>query len=128
MVLKLKPMGKPTTYKYQVLDRTKVLHGPRTQTYGKVSYLRRILSCSILGSNTRKGLGYESYSEDGETPYYSATCKSCSFLGYMFSDDYLLHRIEHSAVISAILGYVSFSQVDIIVPNNSIKFIIISFS
>ena len=30
----------PTTYKYQVLDRTKVLHGPRTQTYGETNYLR----------------------------------------------------------------------------------------
>ena len=47
-------MGKPTTYQNQVLDRTKVLHGPRTQTYGKVGYLVKILSCSILGSNTRK--------------------------------------------------------------------------
>ena len=80
MVLGLKPMRKPTTYQYQVLDRTKVLHGPRTQTYGetnylknqvlnrtkvlhgprtqayeKVSYLRRILSRSVLEPNTRKG-------------------------------------------------------------------------
>ena len=39
MVLGLKPMGKPTTYKYQVLSRTKVLHGPRTQTYGETNYL-----------------------------------------------------------------------------------------
>ena len=55
MVFGLKSMGKPTTYKYQVLDRIKVLHGPRTQTYGKASYLIRILSCSILGSNNRRG-------------------------------------------------------------------------
>ena len=39
MVLGLKPMGKPTTYKNQVLDRTKVLHGPRTQTYEETNYL-----------------------------------------------------------------------------------------
>ena len=39
MVLGLKPMGKPTTYKYQVLDRTKILLGPRTQTYGETNYL-----------------------------------------------------------------------------------------
>ena len=39
MVLELKPMGKPTTYQNQVLDRTKVLHGPRTQTYGETNYL-----------------------------------------------------------------------------------------
>ena len=41
MVLELKPMGKLTTSKKkkeQVLDRTKVLHGPRTQTYGETSY------------------------------------------------------------------------------------------
>ena len=41
MVLGLKPMGKPATYQYQnqVLDRTKVLYGPRTQTYGETNYL-----------------------------------------------------------------------------------------
>ena len=55
MVLRLKPMGKPTTYQNQVLDRTRVLHGPQTQTFGKVSYLRRILSHSDLGPDTRKG-------------------------------------------------------------------------
>ena len=76
MVLGLKPMGKSTTYQNQVLDRIKVLHSPRTQTYGKtnylsksnfgqnqgiawscgeVSYLRGILSRSILKPNTRKG-------------------------------------------------------------------------
>ena len=65
--MSFKPMGKPTTYQYlssfgqnqgivwssdsnlwgnqlliniyQVLDRTKVLHGPRTQTYGETNYL-----------------------------------------------------------------------------------------
>ena len=40
MVLGLKPMGKPTTYRNQVLDKTKVLHGPRTQTYGETNYLK----------------------------------------------------------------------------------------
>ena len=44
MVLGLKPMGKPTTYKNQVLDRTRVLHGPRTQTYGETNYLEEKLS------------------------------------------------------------------------------------
>ena len=43
MVLGLKPMGKPTTNKYQVLDRAKVLHGPRTQTYGETNYLNKVL-------------------------------------------------------------------------------------
>ena len=40
MVLGLKPMGKPTTYQNQVLDRTKVLHGPRTQTYGETKLFK----------------------------------------------------------------------------------------
>ena len=34
----------PTTYQNQVLDRTKVLHGPRTQTYGETNYLEEKLS------------------------------------------------------------------------------------
>ena len=42
MVLGLKPMGKPTTYQNQVLDRTRVLHGPRTQTYGETNYLSKL--------------------------------------------------------------------------------------
>ena len=78
MVLGLKPMGKPTTYKSsfeqnqgiawssdsnlwgnqllrnQVLDRTKVLHGPRTQTYGETNYLKikfwtELRYCMVLG-------------------------------------------------------------------------------
>src|SRR6266581_304630 len=80
MVLGLKPMGKPTTYQYissfgqnqgiawssdsnlwgnqllknQVLDRTKVLPGPRTQTYGETNYLKKAKfwtvprHCSVL--------------------------------------------------------------------------------
>ena len=46
MVLGPKPLGKLDTLKAQVLDRTKVLHGPRTQTYretrpmGKLDTLR----------------------------------------------------------------------------------------
>ena len=47
MVLGLKPMGKPTTYQNQVLNRTKVLHGPRTQTYGETNYLSK----SSFGQN-----------------------------------------------------------------------------
>ena len=38
MVLELKPMEKPTTSKKKVLDRTKVLHDPRTQTYEETSH------------------------------------------------------------------------------------------
>ena len=41
MVLGPKPMRKPTTWmkKNWVLDRTKALHGPRTQAYGETNYL-----------------------------------------------------------------------------------------
>ena len=42
MVLGLKPMGKPSTKKYlllQVLDRTKASHGPRTRANGETNYL-----------------------------------------------------------------------------------------
>ena len=49
MVLRLKPMGKPTTYQNQVLDRTKVLHGPRTQTYGETNYLSKSSFGQIQG-------------------------------------------------------------------------------
>ena len=38
MVLGLKPMGKLDTPRAQVLDRTKVLRGPRTQTYGETRH------------------------------------------------------------------------------------------
>ena len=41
MVLGLKPMGKLDTPSAQVLDRTKVLHGPQTQTYGETSYFKK---------------------------------------------------------------------------------------
>ena len=45
MVLGLKPIGKlVNSRKIQVLDRTKVLHGPRTQTYGEISYFQDNLS------------------------------------------------------------------------------------
>ena len=58
MVLGLKPMGKPTTWmrKLRFLDRTKVLYGPRTQTYGETNYLDEKTefwieprSCMVLG-------------------------------------------------------------------------------
>ena len=45
MVLGLKPMGKPSTQeKLQVLDGTKILHGPRTQSYGETQYLKEELT------------------------------------------------------------------------------------
>ena len=40
-------MGKQLL-KNQVLDRAKVLHGPRTQTYGETNFLRRMLGYSDL--------------------------------------------------------------------------------
>ena len=44
MILGLKPMGKPSIKEIlQVLDRTKALHGPRTQAYGKTKYIKEIL-------------------------------------------------------------------------------------
>ena len=49
------------------------------------------------------------------------------FAGDMSSNGYFLHRIEHSVVISTSFG-VSISQVGIVVPNNSIKVMVISFS
>ena len=42
MVHGLKPVGKPSTLKKSlVLDRTKVLHGPRTQAYGETKYVKK---------------------------------------------------------------------------------------
>ena len=47
-------MGKLDTIRAQVLDRTKVLHGPQTQTYGETRHsndqvLDRTRSCMVLG-------------------------------------------------------------------------------
>ena len=45
MVHRLKPMGKlVASRKNKVLDRTKVLHGPWTQTYGEAKYLQKNLN------------------------------------------------------------------------------------
>ena len=44
----------PTTYENQVLDRTKVLHGLRTQTYGETNYLLK----SSFGQN--QGIAWSS--------------------------------------------------------------------
>ena len=58
MVLGLKLMGKTSTQeKLQVLDRTKVLHGPWTQAYGETKYRRKITS---FGQN--QGLEWSSNS------------------------------------------------------------------
>ena len=42
MVLELKPMGKLDTPRAQVLDRTKVLHGSRTQAYRKTRHSKSL--------------------------------------------------------------------------------------
>ena len=48
MVLGLKPMGKLiTSDNYLSLDRTKVLHGPRTQTYGETNNFLQLSECQI---------------------------------------------------------------------------------
>ena len=52
MVLGLKPIRKPvTSRKIYVLDRTKVLHGSQTQTYGETSYFQE-----NLGTRQNQGL------------------------------------------------------------------------
>ena len=67
MVLGLKHMGKlVTSRKIQVLDRTKVLHGPRTQIYGETSYLKKI---QVLDrTKALHGLRTQTY---GETNYFN---------------------------------------------------------
>ena len=65
MVLGLKSMGKLVTSKnIQVLDRTKVLHGPQTQTYGETSHFKNI---QVLDrTKVLHGLRIQTY---GETSY-----------------------------------------------------------
>ena len=49
MVLGLKSLGKlGTSKKPQVPDRTKVLHGPQTQTYGETSHSQQEPKWSLL--------------------------------------------------------------------------------
>ena len=49
MVLGLKPMGKlDTSEKLYVPERTKVLHGPQTQTYEETSYFQQKPRWSLL--------------------------------------------------------------------------------
>ena len=52
MVLRLKPMGKPSTKKksYKFWDRTKALHSPRTQAHGETKYLKKIYVTRTLES------------------------------------------------------------------------------
>ena len=57
MVLGLKPMGKPTTWMRKLsFGQNKILHGPRTQTYGETNYLDKKTEfwtkpryCMVLG-------------------------------------------------------------------------------
>ena len=70
MVLECRPMGKLTTSKKKknyVLDRTKVLHGPWTQTYGKTSYLKKEKKSKVLDrTKVLHGPQTQTY---GETSY-----------------------------------------------------------
>ena len=83
MVLGLKPMGKlATSRKVQVLDRTKVLHGPRTQTYGKTSYFKKkskyqteLRSCTVL---RLKPIGKLATSRKSK---YQTKLRSCMVIG-----------------------------------------------
>ena len=72
MVLGLKPMRKPTTYQNQVLERTKVLHGPQTQIYGETNYLSK----SSFGQN--QGIAWSSDSEFWEGRLFKKNSKSPS--------------------------------------------------
>ena len=49
MVLGLKPIGKLVTPRAQVLDRTKILHGPRTQTYEETSHSKSLSAIQNQG-------------------------------------------------------------------------------
>ena len=58
MVLGLNPLGKlATSKKNKVLDKTKVLHGPRTQTYGETSYFQKKKKTS---TRQNRGLAWSS--------------------------------------------------------------------
>ena len=127
MVLGLKPIGETNYLKNQVFDRTKVLHGPSTQTYGKISYLRRILSHSVLGPNTRKRLRLWRPLGRWRNALLLSDPQGLFILGYISSDDYFLHSTEHSAIISFSLGFTTLFQVGLIVQDSFNKFIITSF-
>ena len=62
MVLRLKPMGKLVTSEAQVLDRTKALNGPRTQTYGESSHSKRP-KCKVLHGPRTQTYGETSHSK-----------------------------------------------------------------
>ena len=65
MVLGLKPKRKLDTPRAQVLDRTKVLHGPRTQTYGETRHSHSLSARQnqglawSLNSNLRETSNFE---------------------------------------------------------------------
>ena len=84
MVLGLKPMAKPTTEeKLQGLDRTKALHGPRTQAYGESKYLNEKLQVldrtkALYGSRTQA---------NGETKYRRKKTSFGQNQGLVWSSD-----------------------------------------
>ena len=80
MALGLKPMGKlATPRKIQVLDRTKVLHGPRTQTYGETSYFKKIQvldRTKVLHSPRTQTYGKTNYSKIRKSCGYGLSARS----------------------------------------------------
>ena len=127
MVLGLKPMGKPSTKKkLQVLHKTKALHGPWTQAYGETNCSDgespRLKNCKML--RPIKVLGCW-----GGTPLFGSLRGLFILASDISSDDYFLHHIEQLISISANFGVsILFSQVGVVVPNNPIKIVGISFS
>ena len=104
MVLGLKPMGKPSKKKKkkkssQVLDKTKALHGPRTQAYGETNCSNgespRLKYYKVL--RPVKVLGWW-----WGTPLFGSLKGLFIFAGDMSSNDYFLYRIEHPVLISAL--------------------------
>ena len=67
-------MGKlATSKKNKVLDRTKVLHGPRTQTYGETSYFQQKKKKQVLDrTDVLHGPRTQSF---GETSFFQKKTK-----------------------------------------------------
>ena len=92
-----------------------MLYGPRTQTCGetnylnekiefrKVGYLIKILSYSVLGSNTMVK-AIKSVKKMVKRPTIQQPGGAVHFSRCMSSDGYFLHRTEHSVAILAISG------------------------
>ena len=83
MVLELKPMGKlVASEKNQVLERTKVLHGLRTQTFGETSCFRK--NKVLDRTKVLHGPRTQTY---GETSYFQKTLNIGQNQGLAWSSD-----------------------------------------